>query len=319
MYDAQQFEKFNFSPTELSRMLNAFNKNNVKVTFEDFEDFNKSLNEIYKPLFQSYCRNFRKYGHTAILYEHDMNLEKITTYHKMYKYYYIQYFEEKVVELFRHIVGSISTWMIEGASKDKKVFRTFDDEFAYTFDANTHKLEGYYFMLDKAFYPQDDEDIVQQMFSYFGYQEGNVQRYIRKQSHVFNIYYLGYNTLRKLNKVGVCYKRDMMYDEKVKSKYCNYKHLYAILDAYNEHDELQVQFEAKNPDYFGLEVNPTNRSKEDLPEYLDRLVDAGVFTVKQKDYILTNKKTEESTQSCVKFRWEDKDTFNAKWYNRVIY
>jgi len=309
------YDDFSFSTSETAQMLNAFKRNNIKVTFENFDDFNKALNEIYPPLFESFCRNFRKHGHEAIMYEHDMELQKITTYHTMFKYYYIQYFEERFVELFKHVIGSLSTWRIKNASKHEKVFRTYDDEFAYCYSAD-NKLEGYYFMIHKSFDPSDNEIITQQMFKYFGYKEADIHKYIRKNSDIYTIYYLGYNTARKLSKIGTIFNQQMLYDDAVVEKFKDYKHFYDLIKKYDK--DIYVQFDANNPDYIGVEINPSLPSKENIPAYLDELVDLGIFTNEQKEYILYNKKTKEAKISCVKYRWENKDSFNVKWYNRVI-
>jgi hypothetical protein len=306
---------FLLSGGETARMLEIFKKNNVEIKFESFDEFHKSLNELYLVLYQSYCRNYKKHGYSSILFEHDMTLKKLVTYHKMYKYYYINYFDQKFIDLFIHIQESMSTWKIENTCKHQANFRSFDDEFAFSYDVDG-TIEGYYFMVNKTLCPSDDDEIIDQMFSYFGYKESPIHRIIRKRSKEYTIQYLGYDTGKKLKKIGFSFNQKIFYeDEDVKLFFSNYKHFYDIVE--NTNKEMYVQFHAKNPKYICVEINPCTPTFENLFIYIDELVSKNILDQEQKKYIIDNKKTKQAIGSFSKFRWENEETFNVKWYNSV--
>jgi hypothetical protein len=305
---------FLLSASETAKMLQIFKKNEVQIKFESFDDFHKSLNELYPVLYESFSRNFRKHGWDSVTYEHDMSLQKITTYHKMYKYYYMNFFEKGVVDLFRHIQESMSTWKIDNACKYESNFRSYDDELTYTHNIDG-TLDGYYFMVTKILCPEDNEDIINQMFYYFGYEEAKVHKIIRKKTDQYRLQYLGYNFGKRLRKISFSFNQKLFYDDEVKPYFEKYINFYKIVE--NIDKEIFVQFDAKNPKYIGIEINPCMPDFDNLFVYLEELVEKNILTLEQKNYIANNKKTKQAIGSFPKFRWENENTFNIKWYNRV--
>tara|TARA_B100002019_G_C21241495_1_gene585809 strand:- start:367 stop:1263 length:897 start_codon:yes stop_codon:yes gene_type:complete len=295
-------EKYNYSPFEQAKVYEIFAKHNITFEYESLEDSQKALNEILYVTLQSYKRNFVKYSYNALYYEHSLDLQQISGYVKVFPYLNLMMFDDDIVEkvgelltilrVYNYPPVDLMEWFSVGYTTKKSIAE-------YTFS---------------SFCPLHDTDIhtVDDIFTNIGYEETKFQRRFRAKSTYCVLSRLTYTPTMKLKRYGYLIDPSIFLEDDVMSRYESYVGFYEFIqDKVTAFRYLDVIFDVNYENYICLEFATHDT------ECLDDLIECGLVTETQKDYITNSKKTAAAENNfLVKVEWIDADNVNVMWYNK---
>lgn len=269
-------EKYNYSPFEQAKVYEIFAKHNITFEYESLEDSQKALNEILFVTLQSYKRNFVKYSYNALYYEHSLDLQQISGYVKVFSYLNLMMFDDDIVEkvgelltilrVYNYPPVDLMEWFSVGYTTKKSIAE-------YTFS---------------SFCPLHDTDIhtVDDIFTNIGYEETKFQRRFRAKSTYCVLSRLTYTPTMKLKRYGYLIDPSIFLEDDVMSRYESYVGFYEFIqDKVTAFRYLDVIFDVNYENYICLEFATHDT------ECLDDLIECGLVTEAQKDYITNSKKT----------------------------
>lgn len=305
------------SSSEFARVIKSFDDNNIKLKFENFEDLQTCFDENMQIMYESYCRNYVKTKYRGILYEHDLKVNKIVTYMKYFNYYDIPFLSQKTSEFIMEVTSSMRMENIhEIRSPNWGGIRHLTDNIALVCDTN-HTVTGYYLTVSC-----DMKVLSELQVDVFKFNnvlpEPDIHKLIRHSSQLYNLYAIGYTASKNILKIQVTVDPKCFNEPKIKKYYENYVGFYKLINKLIDDgvEVLDLQLEPSNPNYIAVDIFP-QATIDEATRFTENLVEMKFITPESKNYILNNKKTNDSKVEYYisKFRWNRSDSFGVKWYN----
>lgn len=322
--------KFEFDTIEIAKILSKFNDRNIKLTFDNLSDINNVFNEIF-PVFLQANGRFQKNNYNSKGHELSCNKMKVTG--KVLFYQYANVVSLADPNHFQNI-QNLHNFLTYFCYFKRMPIIDMNGLFGVDLSSDEKYLNGYYYSVVpyalNQLLPEQQQQSLKDMKL-----EEIWHDYVLSFSSANNLIYLsyiGFDSRKFISKLGY----STLIKDFIQKPATKHKKIDNLIDflkkekqLYNEEfEECGLQFPsisstAFNKEHFGVELVPCPyENKKDrnlyldvLDEYFSKLIDYKLLTTAQKDFILYHDSTVKNKDGVLKFRWNDLQTYDVKWYN----
>lgn len=312
------------------KLLSVFDRNNVKLTFENFEQLNECLDELVQECENiKFYQNQKELAYTEVC-EIDCGSNKISG--KTITYHYSTLFLlrdrhhidniNKLFDIFPYYYNVLNISPFD-----------YNSNFGYDFTTDGKKLNGYYYSISplNLAWLSKITDVNNVFISKF-WNEYLMSYYLSDKTLLNS--YVAFDRNKLLSKFGytICLK-DFIENTEDKFEYAKIKNLLLFLKEtegkyfINDANFCNVQIPALNAfgyteEYFAVELwmpklwETQEQYLQILSNFCDDLIKYELFSVTEKKAIMD---AVEGESGILKFRWKNKDTLETKWYNNTFH
>jgi len=315
-----------FESLELSKIISIFNKNNIKLTFDNFSQLNEAFSDILPICVHKIESLYAKNGYFSKLYTLSCKKKEVINVKK-----YFQYFDLKLLNNKDHFSNIQSIEKIAKQSRRKNIpILDINGIFGVEFSSDEKYLKSNQYIL----YPSNlsDGDTNQKI-------QGLLSYTVNSNWHDYIISYLNNDTFTSVMSVDfnlgkqiesiryLIYKRDF---KKISSYVKMDNFIEFLTNEYHLHnfeqDQLYLQFPSSfntryDSDYICIEMMPINQEMahagfyfDFLEDYLTKMIEYELLTNIEKDFIL-NHETTKNKSNLLRLVWNNKNDYEVQWAN----
>lgn len=319
-------ENSGFESLELSKLISIFNKNNIKLTFDNFSQINSTFNSILPICVHKIESIHAQNGYFSKLHILSCRKQEVLSVKK-----YFQYFDLKLLNNKDHFSNIQTIQKIAKESRQRNI-PIFDISgiFGVEFSFDEKYLKSNQYIL----YPYDisEGNLNDKMQSLIKHKlNSNWHDYIisyLNQNISVSVMSIDFDLRKQIESVKYSiYKRDF---KKINSYVKMQNFVEFLTNEYHlhnfDHDELQLQCPSSfntryEDDYICIEMMPYHKEMADvgfyfdfLEDYLIKMVEYELMTNSEKDFIL-NHDTTKNKSNLLRLVWNSKTDYEVQWCN----
>jgi len=303
--------KFKYLKSDMTQLVKIFDENNVKLTFEDFNNLYSSFEKIIDVSTQIKVKHCVENFYASSAKEYDLKKQKIVSTGKGYRYSSIDYFPDQKIRKNIELLRKMFHYFPKG------IFN-IDSTFGIAYRDETSLVEGYYFAISNGNIPALDDNLLIDIFDVFNLSKV-VQEFlfsIRRNPDLFDIEYIGMTFSGLIAKVGFV-TPIFMFMQSDYQKYKEYKKFLNVLDILREMPVdygLGIQYVTNTnyENYIALEYVIAGR--EESLSHLDSIRQRKIIKAETYDKTKQFLENEIFDGIVFKYKWENKDDINIKLY-----
>lgn len=303
--------KFKYLKNDMKNLVKIFDKNNVKLSFEDFENLYAALEKIIDDSVKIKVNNSINNLYASSAKEFDLKKRKIVSTGKGYRYSSLDYHPDDRVRKNVELIRKMFHYFPKG------IFN-IDSTFGVAYYGETTIIEGYYFSTTSGNFSILDNDIITDIFDVFNLSK-NIQQFlfsIKKDTDLFDIEYIGMTFSGLIAKIGFVTPIYMLMQSDY-TPYKEYKKFINVLDVlrdlpYDYGVGLQFVTNINYSDYIALEY--VIAGKEESIQHLEAIRERKIIKSDTLEYTKNMLEIEEYDAVVFKFKWNNHEDFNMKLY-----
>lgn len=306
-------KKFKYLPSEIAKINQIFSDNNIKLMFESFSDYYKSLEQLIKEISKFSIRYHLENYYSSYSHEYDVKKQKLLTISKYYLYSAVVFHTNKKINL--HLNS-----LREGFFYFQNGLFDIDNSFGIACRENTNIVEGFYYKLTNGNIPVLTREFFNLFLSNFNLESSSILflenlRYKNYDYLEFN--YIAFDFSDNISKLGFATPIFNFIDSDFLNFYSDYIHASNFVECLKQLDQnlgvgIQLSTNLSEPKFISLELKVPSENKD---EYLSIMKGHNLISDKDVDYINFIIQKEQVVEHTVKFRWTDQNKFTVKWYN----
>lgn len=301
---------FKYLPSEVAKINQIFSKNNVKLTFDKFSDYFKSLEELVAEISKCSIRHHLENYYFSVSREYDIKKLKCLTETKYYLYSTVIFQTTDKINMHLNALRESFYYFPSGL---------FDIDSAYGIASKVEyqAVEGFYYKLTNGNLPALTDEFFEYMMEFFQIQDNNLigLKRLRQTPELLELNYISIDYSDNISKLGFATPLSNFVKanfSEIFDGYVRLKEFCKSLEKLDQEIGVGLQFSVDNPSFLSLEIKI---SKENLDNYLNIFEDNGMFTADEKRYIYNIIDSDKASEYTIKFRWSDKNKYTVKWYN----
>lgn len=303
--------KFKYLKRDMKNLVKIFDDNNVKLTFEDFDNLYKSFEKIIDNSVKIKVKNSIDNFYSSSAKEFDLKKRKIVSTGKAYRFSSIDYHPDERIRKNVELIRKMFHYFPKG------IFN-IDSTIGVAYHGESNIIEGYYFAISSGNFSMLDDTIVVDIFETFNLSK-NIQEFllsIRRESNLIDIEYIGMTFAGLIAKIGFVTPVFMLMQGDYQ-KYKEYKKFINVLDVLKDLPQdygVGLQFVANSnySDYIALEYVITG--KEESIQHLEAIRERKIIKIDTLEYTKNMLESEEYDALVFKFKWNHSEDFNMKLY-----
>lgn len=301
---------FKYSSSEVAKINQIFAKNNVKLTFDKFSDYYKSLEELIAQISKCSIRHHLENYYYAVSHEYDVKKFKYLTETKYYLYSTVIFQTTKKVNMHLNALREAFYYFQSGL---------FDIDASYGIATKVeyNTTEGFYYKLTNGNLPVLTDEFFDHMMRSFNIDDVNLLllKNLRATTELLEFNYICIDYSDKVTKLGFATPIFNFIESDIKKFYGSYvmiENFCRCLESVDKNMGIGVQLSTSNTSFLGLELKIPHDS---LNDYLILFGNNELLSQEQVEYIINIVGVEEATEHTIKFRWSDENKYTIKWYN----
>jgi hypothetical protein len=317
-----------FDILELTKIISIFNKNDIKLTFENFTSLKKTFYEILPICIERVEKLYQYRGHFSKMYNLSCKLQKIINIKKYYQYSDLKLLNQDV---HYENIKSLDKLMVTTKSRNIPIL-DLNGVFGVNLTTDEKYVNTYQYIVVPFDISKLDLTAKIQSFSYHKLNENwydyicfypNTNKCLSVMSFDFNV-----NKIVDSVRYSV-YIKDFI--EQKLSSYVKMDNLMNFLsNEYHLHnlfgDECYLHLPSSSSkqyddDFISVEIMPSNKEMESqgkyfkfLEDYFSKMIEYDLMTTEEKQFIL-NHETTKNKSNLIKFVWSSKNDYEVQWCN----
>lgn len=292
---------------DIKKIIDILEKNKIKLEFQNPENFVKALEELQEELTNQKFEEIFYSTCDGVLYEFDIKNKKLISSGVFYPLSTKDFTPYRQVPLHLEVISKIFSFY------ERNLLNLYDNYCVMYREQDLTKPVAYYYTVEREVFYDIDPQSWTSMFSYLNLNENN-SRFLSKETDNLYLRYVGFDDKNRLDKLGFHTLYEFF---KIRnplehySKYKNFENLFYILKQIADQELISLQYSAEFSDYLGIEI----RVPPEKIKYVSKtLYDNKIFCEKRYSNLVEMNIPEKYTNSVMKFRWQDENTFDVKFY-----
>jgi hypothetical protein len=302
-----------YSANAIKNIINTFNKNNVKLQFENPSDLYASINSIIRQSTRIHINEIKKSLCGAEMKEYDVYKKQYLSNIKGYTYAWLSILaDEKIAKQISIIKEGMYYYdgLLDLASP-----------FAICYKMDSNVIEGYYYSFSYKNLLGKDNDFVDLIYDGMKFSE-KTKSYLTNLRNVnpnnYSIHYLAFDFMSVPVKMGFRTSIKEFLQSDIINFYSDYIHLENVVECIRQcHDydtEVGLQF-IPQKNYIAIDIN---LKIEDVTNAIVMMTEMNIMGKDEENYTKTlfyQGLDAGLTNVTWKYRWNSKNKFTIKHYN----
>jgi hypothetical protein len=292
---------------DIKKVLEILEKNQVRLEFESPENFVKTVEELKEYLLNEKLDEIFYSTCDGVLYEFDISHKKLISSGVFYPLSTKDFTPYKQVPFHLDVISKIFSFY------ERNLLNLYDTYCVMYKEQDLTKPAAFYYTIEKEVFFDIDPNSWKTMFSYLNLNEKNTEFLANETDNLF-LRYIGFNKENQIDKLGFHTLYEYFCVREPLNFYSNYKKFEQVFYTIKEiarQELISLQYSSIKSDYFGVEIA---LEREEVKPAMKKLYDATILTDEQYNNIVEMNISEDYSNSVLKFRWENENTFDIKFY-----
>jgi hypothetical protein len=172
---------------------------------------------------------------------------------------------------------------------------------------------SFYYTIENEVFFDIDPKSWNTMFCYLNLGEKNAEFLAKETDNLF-LRYIGFDKKNRIDKLGFHTLYEFFSDReplKYYSNYKNFENIFYTIKNITDNDLLSLQYSPIFSEYLGVEISV---EPNQITPVAKKLYDNFIMTEEQYNNITEMNISDKFRNSVLKFRWENENTFDIKFY-----
>lgn len=305
-------KKFKYLPSEVARLNQVFQKNDVKLSFESFDNYHKCLEELITEVSKCSIRYHLDNYYVCKSHEYNVSKKVLECTGKYHSYSAVLFSTNDKINYHMNILREAFGYFYKGLFD-------IDNSFGIAYRGKTNIVESFYYKLTNG----NLSTFTKEFFNYF-LNSLNISKksipwleQLRVETDYLDLNYVSFDVSNNLTKLG--FATPVL--NFLRSNFISYYSEYVKVNEFNNCVKklnvdvgigIQLSTDLRKSNFLALEIRTPY---EKLEEYLSIFQQENLISSYDVEYIKSMVRDENSREHTIKFRWNSANSFSVKWYS----
>jgi hypothetical protein len=292
---------------KIKKVLEILETNKIKLEFEEPENFTKTIEEISEFLLNKKLSEIFHSTCDGILYEFDISCKKLISSGVFYPLSTKDFTPYKQVPFHLDVISEIFSFY------ERNLLDLYDTYGIMYKEQDMSKPVAFYYTVEKEVFFDIAPESWQTMFKYLNLSEKNAE-FLSLETDNLYLRYIGFDTKNRVDKLGfhTLYEFFIQRDPvSYYSKYVNFENVVATIKDLAKCDLVSLQYSPLSEKFIGVEIS---LDISNVKPAAKKLFENSIMTEEQYLNLTEMNIPKSYFNPVIKFRWEDYDQFDIKFY-----